>query len=233
MTQKTQPNYTFALTVVIIVCFLIGFVTTMNNSMIGFCKTVFNLTEAQGQLVNSAFYGAYALSIPFALMMNKIGYKMTLVLRLAVVGLGFVINYFGISTNLDAAQTTIYNIFLASMCCVALGIVMLQLVANPYVMVLGAPEKGAFRMTLSQALNSVATTLAPMFITYFIIAGKSEDQLSGNDVTVPFLDWVFLLSCFASFFTLKLPEIKEEEQAADNGDTREYKSSVFKPPRMV
>ena len=109
MTQKTQPNYTFALTVVIIVCFLIGFVTTMNNSMIGFCKTVFNLTEAQGQLVNSAFYGAYALSIPFALMMNKIGYKMTLVLGLAVVGLGFVINYFGISTNLDAAQTTIYN----------------------------------------------------------------------------------------------------------------------------
>ena len=187
MTQKTQPNYTFALTVVIIVCFLIGFVTTMNNSMIGFCKTVFNLTEAQGQLVNSAFYGAYALSIPFALMMNKIGYKMTLVLGLAVVGLGFVINYFGISTNLDAAQTTIYNIFLASMCCVALGIVMLQLVANPYVMVLGTPEKGAFRMTLSQALNSVATTLAPMFITYFIIAGKSEDKLSGNDVTVPFL----------------------------------------------
>ena len=119
MTQKTQPNYTFALTVVIIVCFLIGFVTTMNNSMIGFCKTVFNLTEAQGQLVNSAFYGAYALSIPFALMMNKIGYKMTLVLGLAVVGLGFVINYFGISTNLDAAQTTIYNIFLASMCYVA------------------------------------------------------------------------------------------------------------------
>ena len=49
--SKTQPNYTFALTVVIIVCFLIGFVTTMNNSMIGFCKTVFNLTEAQGQLV--------------------------------------------------------------------------------------------------------------------------------------------------------------------------------------
>ena len=40
MTQKTQPNYTFALTVVIIVCFLIGFVTTMNNSMIEFCKNL-------------------------------------------------------------------------------------------------------------------------------------------------------------------------------------------------
>lgn len=231
MTQQQQPNYTFALTVVIIVCFLIGFVTTMNNSMIGFCKTVFNLTEAQGQLVNSAFYGAYALSIPFALMMNIIGYKMTLVLGLAVVGIGFVINYFGISSNLDAAQTTIYNIFLASMCCVALGIVMLQLVANPYVMVLGSPEKGAFRMTLSQALNSVATTLAPMFITYFIIAGKSADELSGKDVTVPFLGlgiFTFIL-CIILYF-LKLPEIKEEEQVVDTN--KQYKSSVFKYPHV-
>ena len=234
MTQQQQPNYTFALTVVIIVCFLIGFVTTMNNSMIGFCKTVFNLTEAQGQLVNSAFYGAYALSIPFALMMNKIGYKMTLVLGLAVVGIGFVINYFGISSNLDAAQTTIYNIFLASMCCVALGIVMLQLVANPYVMVLGSPEKGAFRMTLSQALNSVATTLAPMFITYFIIAGKSADELSGKDVTVPFLGlgiFTFIL-CIILYF-LKLPSINEGEQAAEaSGVQKEYKSSVFKYPHV-
>lgn len=104
MSQKQTPNYTFALTVVIIVCFLIGFVTTMNNSMIEFCKKTFDLTDAQGQLVNTAFYGAYVLSIPFGLMMNKIGYKMTLVLGLAVVGLGFVINYFGISSNLDASR---------------------------------------------------------------------------------------------------------------------------------
>ena len=150
MSQKQTPNYTFALTVVIIVCFLIGFVTTMNNSMIEFCKKTFDLTDAQGQLVNTAFYGAYVLSIPFGLMMNKIGYKMTLVLGLAVVGLGFVINYFGISSNLDASQATIYNIFLASMCFVALGIVMLQLVANPYVMVLGAPEKGVHGPSLQQ-----------------------------------------------------------------------------------
>ncbi len=79
MNQKQTPNYTFALTIVIIVCFLIGFVTTMNNSMIEFCKNAFNLNETQGQLVNSAFYGAYAMSIPFAFMMNKIGYKADLI----------------------------------------------------------------------------------------------------------------------------------------------------------
>ena len=158
MNKKQTPNYTFALIIVIAVCFLIGFVTTMNNSMIEFCKEAFNLNDKQGRLVNTAFYGAYALSIPFGFMMSKIGYKKTLILGLAVVGLGFIINWAAISSNLEASTGVIYAYFLGSMFVVALGIVMLQLVANPYVMVLGSPEKGAFRMTLSQAINSVATT---------------------------------------------------------------------------
>ena len=86
MSQKQTPNYTFALIVVFIVCFLIGFVTTMNNSMIPFCSKAFNLTAQDGQYVNSAFYGAYLLAIPFSFLMSKIGYKGTLVLGLAVVG---------------------------------------------------------------------------------------------------------------------------------------------------
>lgn len=229
MTQKAQPNYTFALTIVIIVCFLIGFVTTMNNSMIDFCTKAFNLNAQQGQYVNSAFYGAYALSIPFAFMMNKIGYKMTLVLGLFVVALGFIINYFGISAMLGT--DSVYGVFLSSMCFVALGIVMLQLVANPYVMVLGAPEKGAFRMTLSQALNSVATTLAPIFITLVIIGDKDPTP---EAVPAPFLGLGLftLLLCVILFF-LKLPEINEGEQAeATSGKAKQYKSSVFKYPHV-
>ena len=106
MTQKTQPNYTFALVIVIAVCFLIGFVTTMNNSMIEFCKNAFQLNNFQSQLVNTAFYGAYALSIPFGFMMSKIGYKATLVLGLAVVGLGFIVNFLCINGNLDSDVST-------------------------------------------------------------------------------------------------------------------------------
>lgn len=235
MQKQGQPNYTFALTVVFIVCFLLGFVTTMNNSMIEFCKKTFDLNDAEGQLVNTAFYGAYVLSIPFAIMMKKIGYKWTLVLGIAIVGLGFVINYAGITSamGVGAGNATIYAIFLGSMCCVALGIVMLQLVANPYVMVLGSPEKGAFRMTLSQALNSVATTLAPMFITYFIIAGKDENTLTGNDITGPFLGLgIFTLILAAILYFLKLPNIQEEKQVSEGGEVKEYKSSVFKYPHV-
>ena len=229
--KKQTPNYTFALIVVFAVLFLIGFITTMNNSMIDFCKKAFNLKDAQGQLVNTAFYGAYALSIPFGLLMNKIGYKKTLLLGLAVVGIGFIINYLGISSMLGMSTSVIYSVFLGSMFIVALGIVMLQLVANPYVMVLGSPEKGAFRMTLANALNSAATTVAPVFITYVIIAGKvpTPDAVPG-----PYLGLgIFTLILCAVLFFLKLPNINEGEQAEElTGEKKEYKDTVFQYPHV-
>lgn len=229
--KKQSTNYTFALIVMFAVLFLIGFITTMNNSMIDFCKKAFDLKDAQGQLVNTAFYGAYALSIPFGLLMNKIGYKKTLLLGLAVVGIGFIINYLGISSMLGMETSVIYSIFLGSMFIVALGIVMLQLVANPYVMVLGSPEKGAFRMTLANALNSAATTVAPVFITYVIIAGKvpTPDAVPG-----PYLGLgIFTLILCAVLFFLKLPNINEGEQAEElTGEKKEYKDTVFQYPHV-
>ena len=225
MPQKQTPNYTFALIVVFIVCFLIGFITTMNNSMIAFCSEAFNLTAQQGQYVNTAFYGAYLLAIPFAMLMSKIGYKGTLILGLAVAGIGFVINSFGINWAIGAGAN-VYAFFLGSMCLVAMGVVMLQNVANPYVMVLGSPEKGAFRMTLSQALNSVATTVAPLFITYVIINGKTP---APEYVPGPFLGLgIFtILICLILVF-LKLPKIDEGAQAEEaGGEKKQYKSSVF------
>ena len=227
--QTQRPNYTFALIVVFIVCFLIGFITTMNNSMISFCSKAFDLTAQQGQYVNTAFYGAYLLSIPFAMLMSKIGYKGTLILGLAVAGIGFVINSIGINSAI-AAQANVYTVFLASMCLVACGVVMLQNVANPYVMVLGSPEKGAFRMTLSQALNSVATTLAPLFITYVIIRNQAPTP---SAVPAPFLGLgIFTLAICVILVFLKLPKIDEGKQAEDAGIHREYKSSVFKYPHV-
>lgn len=228
---QNKPNYLFPLVIVFIVCFLIGFVTTMNNSMIEFCKEAFKLSDTQGQLVNTFFYGAYLFSIPFAMMMNKIGYKSTLVLGLAVVACGFVANYLGVTANLESDN--VYSVFLCCMSLVALGVVMLQLVANPYVMVLGAPESGAFRMTLSQALNSVATTVAPMFITYVIIADKPKVPAN---VPGPFLGLgIFTLIIAAILFFIKLPD-PDKDKAADDaeavGDTKQYKSSAFKYPHV-
>ena len=220
MSQKQQQNYLFPLIIVFIVCFLIGFITTMNNSMIAFLSEAFNLTAQQGQYVNTAFYGAYLLAIPFAMLMSKIGYKGTLLLGLAVAGIGFVINSFGINAAISAGSN-VYIVFLLSMCIVAMGVVMLQNVANPYVMVLGKPESGAFRMTLSQALNSVATTVAPIFITTVIIAGKAPTP---DAVPGPFLGLgIFTLIICGILVFLKLPKIDEGKQAEEeSGEKKEY-----------
>jgi FHS family L-fucose permease-like MFS transporter len=225
MSQKQTPNYLFPLIIVFIVCFLIGFITTMNNSMIAFLSQAFDLSAQQGQYVNTAFYGAYLLAIPFAMLMSKIGYKATLLLGLGVAGIGFVINSFGINWAIGAGAN-VYIVFLLSMCIVAMGVVMLQNVANPYVMVLGRPESGAFRMTLSQALNSVATTVAPMFITYVIIAGKTP---APEYVPGPFLGLgIFTLIICGILVFLKLPKIDEGKQAEEeSGEKKQYKSSVF------
>ena len=228
--MSNQKNYLFPLIIVFIVCFLIGFITTMNNSMIEFCKEAFKLSDTQGQLVNTFFYGAYFFSIPFAMMMNKIGYKATLVLGLAVVGCGFIANNLGVTAALGTGS--VYTVFLCCMSLVALGVVMLQLVANPYVMVLGKPESGAFRMTLSQALNSVATTVAPIFITYVIIAGKPKLP---ENVPGPFLILgIFALVIAAILFFIKLPDpdMDKKDDAESVIDESKYKSSVFKYPHV-
>lgn len=229
--SQNKPNYLFPLIIVFIVCFLIGFITTMNNSMIEFCKEAFKLSDTQGQLVNTFFYGAYFFSIPLAMLMSKIGYKATLVLGLAVVGLGFIANNLGVTAALGTSS--VYTVFLCCMSIVALGVVMLQLVANPYVMVLGAPESGAFRMTLSQALNSVATTVAPIFITYVIIAGKPKLP---ENVPGPFLMLgIFALIISAILLFIKLPDPdkdKAAETADETEDLKQYKSSVFKYPHV-
>lgn len=228
--MKQQPNYTFALTVVIIVCFLLGFVTTMNNSMIDFCKQTFGLTETQGQLVNTAFYGAYILSIPLGILMKRLGYKTTLVLGLAIITLGFVLNFGGIA--LWGETSGIYYIFLCCMFCVAIGIVLLQLVSNPYVMVLGAPEKGAFRMTLSQTFNSLATTVAPLFVSMLIVSGS--EGYSAASIKFPFLGLgIFTLILCLILVKLKLPEINEaKEETEGTAGSVTYKSNAYKYPHV-
>lgn len=120
---------------------------------------------------------------------------------------------------------------------VALGVALLQIVLNPYVLALGSPEKAASRLNLAGFLNSVATVIAPMFVAMLIstgnIAGNTpvEDRPAATNVQIPFLviAGITLLLCVVLYF-LRLPEIKD---GGNVDGERKYKDSPYKYPHLI
>src|SRR5260370_39721182 len=60
-----------------------------------------------------------------------------------------------------AASSAFFPLFLGALIVLAAGITGLQVAANPYVVVLGKPETASSRLDLTQAFNSLGTTIAP------------------------------------------------------------------------
>jgi FHS family L-fucose permease-like MFS transporter len=199
----------------------------MNNSTIDFLKNAFGLNDVQKQLPNTFFYGAYILSVPVGLMLTKIGYKNGVLVGLGLISLGFFLIIPGVSMG--------YFGFLSTVSVFAIGVVILQVAAAPYVNALGSPETGASRLTLTNALNSVATVIAPIFVSVLLVTPKLEpgvkmensaiqDIVKGPFMVIGIVTAVIL----AIMFFLKLPEIKSGENEVAGQEKKQYKSSAFK-----
>ena len=203
--------------------FLLGFITTMNNSLINYLKDAFNLNEVEKQLPNTFFYGAYILSIPVGYLLNRIGYKNGVLAGLGMISLGFFLCIPGVAAG--------YYGFLSAVSIFAIGVVLLQVAANPYVNALGSPETAASRLTLTNALNSVATVIAPIFVSMLIVSANTAGATDPKTVQGPFAGiGIVTLVIVVIMFFLKLPEIKEGE--VKEGAASKIKSSAYKYPHM-
>jgi FHS family L-fucose permease-like MFS transporter len=60
-----------------------------------------------------------------------------------------------------AASAASFPLFLTALLILAAGVTALQVAANPYVDLLGKPETASSRLDLTQAFNSLGTTIAP------------------------------------------------------------------------
>lgn len=78
-----------------------------------------------------------------------------------------------------AASFREFNVFLLAYFVLAGGITVLQVAANPYVAVLGSESGAASRLNLSQAFNSLGTSIAPILGASFILSDKvrSSDEI--------------------------------------------------------
>jgi MFS transporter, FHS family, L-fucose permease len=148
-------NYSRPLAIVTTLFFMWGFLTCLNDILIPHLKSIFDLSYARAMLVQFAFFSAYFLfSVPWSKVVNAIGYKTTMVVGLLTMACGAFL-------FLPAATAASYPLFLTALLVLAAGITGLQVSANPYVDLLGKPETASSRLDLTQAFNSLGTTIAP------------------------------------------------------------------------
>src|ERR1700726_3515136 len=203
--------------------FMWGFLTSLNDILIPHLKSVFDLNYAKAMLIRFAFFTSYfVFSLPSGKIIDAIGYKKTMVGGLFTMGLGAFL-------FIPAASVPSFPLFLTALIVLAAGITVLQVAANPYVAVLGPPKTASSRLNLTQAFNSLGTTIGPWIGGIFILTAtaKSSAELKllsapalqaykveqASSVKTPYLFIGLLLVAIAVvIYFLHLPSIPEAQK---------------------
>jgi len=226
--SSNQKNYTTELAILTSLFFMWGFLTCLNDILIPHLQNVFELNYFESMLVQFTFFLAYFIvSLPSGWLVEKVGYKKGIVIGLLTAGIGTLIFY-------PAAALRSYPIFLFAFFVLASGITLLQVAANPYVTILGKPETASSRLNLTQAFNSLGTTVAPYFGSLLILSNavKTAEELAklspeeleaykaaeASAVQYPYLGLAAVLFIMAAIFALlKLPQVEASSvQSSEN-----------------
>ncbi|MFT5789524.1 MAG: FHS family L-fucose permease-like MFS transporter [Shewanella sp.] len=219
VTSGENGSYRFALVSLTSLFFMWGFITCLNDILIPHLKAVFSLNYTEAMLIQFCFFGAYFLvSIPAGKLVKKVGYQRGIIT-------GLVIASFGCALFYPAASLAVYPLFLGALFVLASGITILQVAANPYVNALGSVDTASSRLNLTQAFNSLGTTIAPYFGAILILSvaveaqvGLTQMQAEAEVVKLPYLLLSAMLATLAIIFSkLNLPEIKAHTEAAVEG----------------
>jgi FHS family L-fucose permease-like MFS transporter len=234
MEQKSNSNLRLGMIFMASIFFIFGFITNFNIAMKDQVQLAFDLKTLYpgwenflAQLVNGVFFFAYAcFSFLCGSIIKKIGYKNGVIAGLILVAIGSYMFF-------PAVSVLSYPLFLLAVFVMASGVVFLQTAANPYVAALGPQETAPARLNLTQALNGVATTIAPFLAGILVLApavlAMKEAGASPADaakfVQMPFIiigSIVVLIAIGIAF--IKLPSI--------SGDTTIPSKSVLKKPQV-
>lgn len=243
--HTTQNSQRWAFSVVTSLFFLFGFITCLNDILVPHLKALFNLNYSQAALVQFTFFGAYFLvSLPAGYLVGKVGYQKGTAYGLLTAAIGCFLFY-------PATVTQSYEFFLLGLFVLASGITLIQVTVNPYVSILGPRESASKRLSLSQAFNSLGTTLAPLLGTYFILSSqiKSKTELSAmsaeqvlayqseqaHAVQGPYLLIATTLVALALIFAwIKLPKIEGEgTQTQESGIFNHFFGGILHHQHLV
>lgn len=226
--QKTETSgYRIPLIVMTSLFFMWGFITCMNDILIPYLKGVFDLSHFRAMLVQFSFFGAYFIgsliyfifSALYGDPINKIGY------RYGIIG-GLILSAIGCALFYPAAEFVSFPFFLSALFILGLGFTLLQISANPYVAILGSPEGASGRLNLSQAFNSLGTTIAPIIGGYLIFKYFAGAEYTGADsVKIPYLIFATIFILLAIFFRfVHLPDFSNQQKVSKGLSVLKHKS---------
>ena len=218
MTQK--KNYVLPIVMMILLFGMISFVTNLAAPMGVVVKQQFQASNFLGMLGNFANFLAYAcMGIPAGKLLERIGYKKTALLAVAVGFLGVGIQFLsGI-----AASFTVYLLgaFVAgfSMC-------MLNTVVNPMLNTLGgAGKKGNQLIQIGGTFNSLMGTMVPILVG--ILIGEVTKDTAIKDVNpVMFIAMGIFAMIGLVLYFVNIPEPHIAKQAA--GVKSQYSAWSFR-----
>jgi len=231
--MSEQTNYKQALGTLVTVFFFWGFIAASNGVFIPFCKTYFQIDQFQSQLVDFAFYGAYYFGalILFILsnssgkdIMNKWGYKNGIIYGLLLSCLGAIVMYPAVQ-GASPGDSNVFYYVLGALFIVGLGFSLQQTAANPFVISLGEAEKGAHRLNLAQAINSLGTTIGPIVVALILFGSTPKsgselnEMISNGSISLSTIQMLylsvgglFLAAAALFYFSKKLPQAKNDAE---------------------
>lgn len=219
---QAHENHSGAMVALTILFFMWGFITSLNDILIPHLKAVFDLNYTQAMLVQLCFFGAYFLiSIPAGKIVNKLGFQKGIALGLVIAAVGCLL-------FIPAAKVQVYLVFLSALFVLASGVTLLQVAANPLVTLLGNPATASSRLTLTQAFNSLGTTVAPIIGGMWLFSEMGE-SVAADTVIEPYAmiaAALILIALFFSWYSLPKPAAQQQTESA-------VTESVFNYPRLL
>ncbi|WP_029904921.1 sugar MFS transporter [Prevotella sp. 10(H)] len=174
--------------------FIMGFCDLVGIS-VTYAKDMFGWTETEaGFLPSMVFFWFLVLSVPSAMLTNKIGRKNTVMLSMAFTFLGMLIPFFVFD------EITCYIAFAL----LGIGNTILQVSLNPLLTNVVKGDKLTSSLTAGQFIKAISSFLGP------IVAGFCSSYLGGWEKMFPIYAVITLISSLWLYFTNIKEDTKEE-----------------------
>jgi FHS family L-fucose permease-like MFS transporter len=163
-----QKNHTPTFVILSTLFLMWGLITVISGFLVAHLTLAFQLDYSQAMVISMAFFTTYFfISFPAGKLIDKVGFKNGIITGIIVTAIGCLLFYL-------AADRISYGLSVLSLFVLASGITVLQVGANPYVVLVGMRGRGAQRLTFVQGFNSLGTFLAAIF------AGKVVSGVDQN-----------------------------------------------------